>query len=87
MNTKDIDPHDLAMRGPDLLKVEVPLQKNYNGTTDLLRAIPVGGSIVLKDMAIQNVSSLCSQLAKRHGWKFKCRSSDRKDSVSVWRVR
>jgi hypothetical protein len=88
MDQKNIDPQLLADRGPDMLKIldEVPLQKGYTGHTDMLRSMSVGQSLVVSDSTIFRLSSLCSQLRKRLGHRYRCRSMDN-GSVKVYRVK
>ena len=69
---------------------DIPEIRSRTGVTARLRAIPLNGKGEDFDEDTQrNVSSLCSSLGKRTGWKFTQRRIvvDGVEVVRVWRTK
>ena len=73
---------------------DIPEIRSRTGVTARLRNIKLNGFEDFDEGTQRNVSSLCSSLGKRTGWKFTQRrimvdmvgAADRVEVVRVWRI-
>ena len=68
---------------------DIPEIRSRTGVTARLRAIKLDGHADFDEDTQRNVSSLCSSLGKRTGWKFTQRRIvvDGVEVVRVWRTK